>query len=152
MYPLTDRSPTFLDEFDHGLQNREIDRKQTFPQARSRIRTNGGETTLGEQGYNLALYVGTEPIAHRRPRFLHIILGILEQLTYINIHARELAHDDVDEVLEPSREIRPSVFQLRTERSKTCKQTFYDVDTKPLEQLGRTVYFVLSSRRIIGNT
>jgi len=76
----------------------------------------------------------------------------LEQLTYIRIHARELAHDDVDEVLEPSREIRPSVFQLRTERSKTCEQTFYDVDTKPLEQLGRTVYFVLSSRRIIRNT
>ena len=76
----------------------------------------------------------------------------MEQLTYIRIHARELAHDDVDEVLEPSREIRPSVFQLRTERSKTCEQTFYDVDTKPLEQLGRTVYFVLSSRRIIRNT
>ena len=76
----------------------------------------------------------------------------MEQLTYIRIHSRELAHDDVDEVLEPSREICPSVFQLRTERSKTCEQTFYDVDTKPLEQLGRTVYFVLSSRRIIRNT
>ena len=76
----------------------------------------------------------------------------MEQLTYINIHARELAHDDVDEVLEPTGKIRPSVFQLRTERSKTCEQTFYDVDTKPLEQLGRTVYFVLSSRRIIRNT
>ena len=110
------------------------------------------ETLAGEQGGDLILYVGTEPPADRRPRFLHIILAISEQLTYISVHARELAHDDVDEVLEPTGKIRPSVFQLRAERSKTCEQTFYDVDTKPLEQLGRTMCLVLIRCGFIRNT
>ena len=76
----------------------------------------------------------------------------MEQLTYIRIHSRELAHDDVDEVLEPSREICPSVFQLRTERSKTCEQTFYDVDTKLFEHGRRTMNTGFICGGFIGNT